>query len=44
VAVIVSSHIAKTAPSLVGDAILLAGVPIYFLRRRVRRDPSPAAA
>jgi APA family basic amino acid/polyamine antiporter len=43
VAVVVASHVSETVPSLVGDAILLAGVPIYYLRRRIpRRDPSPA--
>jgi APA family basic amino acid/polyamine antiporter len=44
VGVVVASHVSKTVPSLIGDAILLAGVPVYYLRRRVRRDESPAAA
>lgn len=42
VVVVICSHIANPKFSLIGDAILLAGVPVFYLRRRVSKKESPS--
>jgi APA family basic amino acid/polyamine antiporter len=38
VVIVVATHVAETRSALVGDAILLVGVPYYYVRRMFRRE------